>query len=199
MMWHQLRDPLKLAAFLWPEAVFYDKQREIIQSVETDDETYVVAGNQLGKDYVAAFIVLSFFLRHHPVKIVTTSATSRHLTTLWGEMDRLIRTSRYPLTVENGGPLVYNHMELKKRINGVVEKDTFVVGTVASSENRGEGMAGHHQAHTLFVSDEASGTPDVAYKMAQGWAKRMLIFGNPNPCSNFFRRGVKAGNLLKVA
>lgn len=190
------RDPLVLARLLWPDVKFYREQRDIIYSVENDDETYCYAGNMLGKDFVAGFIALSYFLRHHPVKIVTTSANDKHLNTLWGEMDRFIRTSRIPLIREKGGPLVYNFRELRKIVGGIVEKDTYCLGMVATNENRGEGLSGHHAKHTLWICDEASGVPDVAYSAAQGWAKHMLIIGNPNATTNFFYRAYKSGSLL---
>ena len=44
----QLRDPLKFSQHLWPSIQFYKQQREIIRSVVENDETVVVAGNQLG-------------------------------------------------------------------------------------------------------------------------------------------------------
>jgi hypothetical protein len=42
------RDPLQLAEIMWPGVRFYDKQREILQSVVDNDETVVVAGHMLG-------------------------------------------------------------------------------------------------------------------------------------------------------
>lgn len=191
-------DPLALKELLWPKAQFYDKQRQMIYSVEDDDETYVVAGNQLGKDFTAGFIVLSFMLRRlclGNVKVVTTSVKADHLDVLWGEIDRWIRTSAQPLTADKGGPLVYLHQEIRPVVGGAEEKDSYIKGQVSK---KGEGMAGHHAASTLLVVDEASGVDDVVYSMAQGWAKRMLVFGNPNPApqTQFFHKGVKAGNLL---
>jgi len=49
-----LADPIRFAQVMWPtegqgRVVFYDKQVEIIYSVEECPETFVVAGNQLGK------------------------------------------------------------------------------------------------------------------------------------------------------
>ena len=41
-------DPFHLKEALWPDVKFFDKQRQIIQSVEKNSETVVVAGNQLG-------------------------------------------------------------------------------------------------------------------------------------------------------
>jgi hypothetical protein len=44
----QVLDPFKLAKMCWPHVSFYAKQREIIRSVEDNDETFVSAGNMLG-------------------------------------------------------------------------------------------------------------------------------------------------------
>jgi hypothetical protein len=33
--------------------------------------------------------------------------------------------------------------------------------------------------------------------MAQGWAKRMLFLGNPNPCDSFYRKMCDAGDLVR--
>jgi hypothetical protein len=64
-------------------------------------------------------------------------------------------------------------------------------------------MLGHHVAdtgdgipRTLFVADEASGVDDVSYDRSDTWARRKLVIGNPYPTQNFFRRGVKSGDML---
>lgn len=189
-------DPLWLAEYLWPDVTFYDKQIEIIESAWRDDETYVKAGNMLGKDFVGGFIALAFFLMHHPCKIVTTSVNQDQLDVLWGEMDRFIRTSRQPLSDDMGGPLRINHMDIRKVVNGTVEEDSYLKGIVATSTKRGEGLSGHHQANTLAIIDEASGVSDVSHKMIRAWAKHILVIGNPHECNNFFRRGCRDGSLL---
>jgi hypothetical protein len=63
-------------------------------------------------------------------------------------------------------------------------------------------MQGHHIAEvgdriprTLWIADEASGVDDLGYKAADTWARRKLVIGNPYPCTNFFRAGVKGGDL----
>ena len=56
------KDPLKCKQMLWPNISFYDKQKDMILSVRDNKETIVTAGNMLGKDFVAGFIVLWFFL-----------------------------------------------------------------------------------------------------------------------------------------
>lgn len=190
-------DPLRLAAELWPGVTFYRKQLEVIYSVERNAETYVTAGNKLGKDFVAGFICLSLFLRCVKVgktcRIVTTSVAEHHLKVLWAEIARFATTARAPLLAEDGGPLLMYHLEIRRAAEAAAKNPmSYLVGRVSQ---KGEGLAGHHADVTLFVADEASGIDDVAYEMAQGWAKRMLIFGNPNTCNNFFRRGVEAGDL----
>ncbi len=189
----KIADPVKFARILWPEVRFYSKQVEIIHSVLQNDETVVHAGNQLGKDFVAGFICLYYFLLHREVRVVTTSVKDDHLRVLWGEIGRFVMTSKYPLTIDKGGPLIFNYRDIKKVVNGVECEISYLRGMVSE---RGEGMAGHHAAHTLLVIDESSGVDDVVYTQGATWAKRMLIFGNPNPCANFFFKSVESGDIL---
>lgn len=189
---HTMRDLKKV---LWPHYHFYDKQWEIIQSVETNVETYVPAGNMLGKDFTTGFIVVARFLLKKTTRIVTTSVKDEHLNVLWGEIGKFIQTSKYPLDVRKGGPLIVNHREIRKVVHGERCPISYLKGMVSGS-NEGEGLAGHHAPDTLGVGDEASGLDDKVYKQFQGWAKRMLFIGNPFDCNNFFKRGVTAGDLL---
>ncbi len=192
-------DPLRVIKFLWPHVHLYGKQREIIQSLWANDETLVPAANMMGKDYVAAYGIITFFLTRHPCRIVTTSVKDSHLDVLWGEIGRAIDTCKYPLSVRAGGPLEILQRKLRKVVNGEVCKLSYVRGLVADDMNA---MQGHHIANigdgiprTMFVVDEAAGVRNEYYDMAATWANRMYIFGNPNPCKNFFWRGVKAGDV----
>lgn len=198
----RLSDPVKFAKYVWPDVVFYKQQRDIIYSVQNNDETFVVAGNMLGKDFVAGFISLHFFLTRSPCRVVTTSVDHTQLEgVLWGEIRRFINTATIPLKSQNGGPLIVNHLHIRKQdahknICGI----SYLIGRVAA---KGEGMLGHHVAEmgdgiprTLFIADEASGVDDVSYQRAGTWCKRMLVIGNPYPCDNFFKRRVKEGDLV---
>lgn len=185
-------DPIKFGKFCWPDITFYRQQREIIYSVRDNDETFVPAGNMLGKDFVAAFIALWFFVSRHPCRVVTTSVDGTQLeSVLWGEIRRFVQSSRYEL------PIVNNHLHIRKVVKGQVDGLSYLLGRVAA---KGEGMLGHHIAktgdgivRTLFIADEASGVEDISYDRADTWAERKLVIGNPYPCTNFFFRGVKAG------
>ena len=190
-------DPVELIKLLWPDITLYDKQREILYSLCDDDETIVPAGNMLGKDFIAGLAVLWFFLTRHPCRIITTSVDSTQLeSVLWGEIRRFIHSSKYPLTKDNGGPLLVNHLHLRKIHKGNICGLSYVLGRVAGAE--GEGMLGHHIAktgdnipRTLAVGDEASGLPDIYKNKFDTWADRQLYIGNCYPCENFFKRAVQ--------
>lgn len=189
---------MEVKEVLWPQVTFYSKQLEVIRSVEENDETFVPAGNMLGKDFVAGFLAVAYLLSRHPVRVVSTSVKDDHLRILWGEILRFVQTAKFKLRAEDGGPLIVNHREIKKMYRGEVCPTSYLIGCVSE---KGEGMAGHHAPNTFFLGDEASGIEDVAFTQADTWAsagdrhKRKLIIGNPNPCTNFFNRGVKDGDL----
>ncbi len=198
MNFSELKDPVRFKNFFWPDVMFYDKQWDIIHSIEQNNETYVIAGNKLGKDFVAGFICLWFFLTRDPVRIITTSVAERHLRVLWDEIMRYVQTCKYPLEKEKGGPLVINHMDIRKVFTSGKNRGEFVpisylLGQVSE---KGEKMAGHHAKHTLFIGDEASGIANVAYSMSQGWTKRHFLFGNANTSHNFFQQAVEAGDIV---
>lgn len=196
----RLRDPRTFLKILWPDVRFYKKQWEVVESVRDNDETIVVAGNMLGKDFISAFIVLWFFMTRHPCRVVTTSADYQQLdAVLWGEIRRFIQTSKFPLDSKEGGPIINNHLHLKKIVNGSVCGFSYCMGRVAQ---KGEGMLGHHVEEkgdgiprTLFLADESSGVDDLSWERADTWAKRKLAIGNPYQCNNFFFRGVEEGSI----
>lgn len=189
-------DPIKFAKLLWPHINFYKEQREIIYSVWNNSETIVPAANMMGKDFVSAAIVIMFFLTRTPCRIVTTSAKDEHLKVLWGEMKRFIQESKYPLDEKEGGPLLVNHREIRKKVNGSFCPLSYVTGMVASSDSMAS-MQGHHVAdigdgvpRTLAVIDESSSSKDDYYKMMKTWCSSLLAIGNTWPCSNFFYRSI---------
>jgi hypothetical protein len=194
-----LKDPVKFGKCFWPHVTFYREQIDIIRSVESNIETYVKAGNMLGKDFVTAFIVLYFFLTRHPCRVITTSVDSSQLEgVLWGEIRNFIATSRIPLTHDKGGPIIDNHLHLRKVVKGKTCGLSYVLGRVAK---KGEGLLGHHIAdrgdgipRTLAIGDEASGLDDDVHTRCTTWAKRLLFIGNPYPCSNFFKKYCQEGD-----
>jgi hypothetical protein len=190
-------DPMEFAYQMWPANMvrFYPKQEEIIYSVENNFETFVHAGNMLGKDFVAGHIALSYFLRYPVVRIITTSVRDKHLDVLWAEIHRCIETCRFPLLSTQGGPLYLKHRNITKYRGGVRCPVSYMQGMVSDKQ---EGLAGHHAPFTLAILDEASGVSDEAYTQVQTWAKRILVIGNPMNCNGFFYRCCKQGNILDI-
>lgn len=191
----QVIDPVKFISACWPDVILAPHQREILYSVRDNDETFVSAGNGLGKDFIAALVTLWWFVSRRPARVVTTSVKHDQLNdVLWGELRRFINTSRMKL------PIQYNHMKIRQvKNNGAFVDLTELVGQVI---NQGEGLLGRHLPkdihRTLVVFDEASGISDTTYKSVETWAHTKLIIGNPWPCANFFYKGVKAGDLIPV-
>lgn len=204
-------NPVKLARELWPDVRFYKEQRDILYSVWNDSETIVPAGHMLGKDFVTGACCLLFFLTRSPCRIFTTSVDGRQLeAVLWGEIRRFIQTCRFPLEASRGGPLVINHLNIRKMINGQLCPLSYLKGGVSA---KGEGLSGHHIAktgdgipRTLFVADEASGADQEVFTKYPEWAHRVLIIGNPYECNNYFKWAVegnpegtdKGGNIPRV-
>lgn len=193
-------DPLEFASILWPDVKFYKRQKDVIYSVEENDETFVYAGNQLGKDFVAGFIALSYFLRYPVVRIITTSVKDDHLRVLWSELDRFIKTAKYPIVrgtydgVRTGtsGPLVVNHRDIHKYVNGRRCSISYMRGMVSE---RAEGLAGHHAPYTLALVDEASFMSKQIYDQLATWAKRILCIGNPMETTGPFFEAWKRGDM----
>lgn len=195
--------PLALHKLFWPDTYFYDKQIEVIESVARNSVTVVVAANKVGKDFVAAWIALTYFLWPtlygecgQTARVICTSVRSDHLRVLWGELLKHIERCIIPLA---GGLLRINKFEIRKiGLDGKLCAQSYIRLTTSK---HGEGLSGHHADATLFVADEASGVADVAWDASRGWAKRSLIFGNPVPTRNFFWRLSEGGegvNVLRI-
>ena len=107
-------DPVEYQVKCWPHVHLYNKQREILYSVMENEETFVPAGNALGKDFVAALCALWFFCTRRPARVVTTSVKYDQLNdVLWGEIRNFIHTSVIQL------PIQYNHLHIRQiRNNG---------------------------------------------------------------------------------
>lgn len=196
----RIADPVAFQQWMWPEWTFYDKQWETVLSAEQDKQTVCPAGNMLGKDLIAGHIAVSQFCRYgnggaknyDTVRVVCSSVDEPQLKhVLWGEIKRWIQSMKYDVGLQ-----VREGMDVRKTLNGEVDPISYLLCRVASKENDGAGLLGHHATWTLGIIDEASGfTHDFKLKM-DAWAKHLLIIGNPYPCENFFKYAVKGGDPL---
>ena len=203
-----LVDPVQFCRAVWPHENMYDKQREFLYSLRDDDESVVPAANMMGKDFALARAVIWFFVtrpwyhfklpKHGPCRIVTSSAKDEHLIVLWGEMKNAVRTSKYPMLVDQGGPLLMNHREIFWIDPQTQERCelSYIKGMVSSDESMAS-LGGHHIPNvgdgvprTMWACDESSSAKDEYKKMTSPWANRMAIIGNTYDCNNFFKRAV---------
>jgi hypothetical protein len=190
-----LQDPVRFTALCWPDIRLYDRQVEIMYSLRDNDETIVVAGNQLGKDFITGLLVLWFFCSRSPCRIITSSSGQVQLVSvLWGEMRRFLNTTQHPLPLEVNEGVIF-----QRNPDGTRVANSYIRGVVT---NVPENLQGHHLARgannfprTLIIFDEASSIEDQYYDAADTWAHRKLIIGNPLPCTNFFYRHVKAKSI----
>lgn len=146
----------------------------------------------MSKDFVAGFICLWYFFSPVETRIVTTSVKASHLDVLWGEINRWINRSRFPLREEDGGPLRCTHQLVRKIVGGRLCPRSYIQGMVSAKP---EGLQGHHAERTLFVVDEASGSDDVVFEMGETWARKQLLFGNPLNVTSRFARMCKEGDI----
>lgn len=199
-----ITDPFSFLAFNWPDIHLTIPQSKILDSIVDNHTTVVPAGNDQGKDFIAAFICVWFFCSRSPCKVVTHSVDQPQLKgVLWGEMKRFIQTSKHKLPLNVREDMFMQYI----RPDGSADPLSYLIGRVT---RKGEGLLGHHVPNTesdrmpdgrmlprtLFVADEASGVDDEAWEKASTWAHRMLAIGNPYPTTNFFYKAVKQGDII---
>lgn len=169
-----------------------------MESVRDNDDTIVIAGNQLGKDFISGLISLWFFCSRRPARVVTSSVKFDQLNdVLWGEIRNFISTASQPL------PIHYNHMKIRQTYNdGRMVDKSELVGQVVSTE---EGLLGRHLARlihmgqtlptTLVIFDECSGVENGVWDKCSTWSHRRLAIGNPFDCENFFKKAYEQGDI----
>jgi hypothetical protein len=198
-----LLDPFQFLAMCWPDIRLTIPQQRIVRSIVENHTTVVPAGNDQGKDFIAAFICIWFFCSRSPCKVVTHSVDQPQLKgVLWGEMKNFIETSKHKLPLHVREDM---HMDYL-RPDGTAMPRTYLIGRVT---RKGEGLLGHHVPNTesdrmadgrmlprtLFVADEASGVDDEAWEKVDTWAHRKLAIGNPYPTTNFFYKATRKGDI----
>lgn len=186
-------DPVEFQKKCWPHITLYQQQKEVLYSLQDNIETFVPAGNELGKDFIAAMAIIWFTCTRRPVRGLATSVEGGQLEdVLWGEIRRLMDESEVHL------PLQYNHLLLRQ-----IRKDGSKVplcefrGKVAEKGEAllGRHLPGHDLPRTMLMIDEASGVDNSVYETATTWADRILVVGNPYECTNFFYNAVKNGDI----
>lgn len=137
------RDVLKIAC------ITPDQERVVLAILEPPYRVLVKSGHNIGKTFLAAWLVNWWFDTRDPGIAVTTAPTQRDvIDLLWTEV-RLQR-ARAGLPIHFIGPSA-PHMQ--------THQEHYAKGFTAS---KGESFQGRHRPNMLFVFDEAEGV-DAAY------------------------------------
>ena len=177
--------------FLGGKCIF-DKQRQILESLRDNKETYVKACHDSTKTWTAARAVL-YWLYAYPnsSKVLTTAPTwSQIEDNLWREVRSAHEGAKFPL----GGRLLKTEFDLAPQ--------WFAKG---QSSDRGVNIQGMHSENMLVIVDEADGVPAETWNALDGLLtsanSRLLAIGNPFDSSSEFKKrvdGVRSGRSKKV-
>ena len=97
------RDPVGFIKLCWPEAVLWEKQVEVAESIVGHKRVTVRSGHGVGKSWLMARLAIWFLTVFKPSKVITTAPTWTQVEkVLWGEISAAYRSSRIPL----GGELL---------------------------------------------------------------------------------------------
>lgn len=194
-----VNDPVGFARDFFPTLRLTEYQRDILQSVADNPETWVYSGHKLGKTAVAALVALWFFLTRRG-RVYLIARTEKNLeTALWPAVVKLIQQAAIrdpesaepkPLLDANGTP-VKPPFELKVNQlliqtiepDGTSDPNYFVRGFL---QNDPEAISGQHlprdkdgRATVLVIVDEASNQEPWLYETVTAYAHRILEIGNP--------------------
>lgn len=146
-------------------------QAEIVTSIAENQETFVVTGHSVGKDFLAGRVVPWWICTRKGVVLTTAVKALQVEKILWGEVRSAYKSALAPL----GGRL----MPAAARWDGTGPKH-YALGMTANEVNA---LAGFHADNVLGLVDEAAGVPDFAQEALMGCAvgadDRLAYFGNP--------------------
>lgn len=179
-----------LGANLW------DKQREIVQSVEDNELTAVASCRSIGKSFIAARIAIAWLHTHTRSVVITTAPTYRQVRhVLWREIRSAYDHSPTDLM---GRPLT-DRLE--------ISADWYAMGFSAESTAAADQWAGFHAENILIIVDEAASVSERVFEgldsmLASGNA-HMLTIGNPTSSSGRYHESFHGArtywNTIKVS
>lgn len=192
-------NPVAFARDFFPTVKLAPYQRDILESVAKNPETWVYSGHKLGKTMVAALVALWFFLTRRG-RVYLIARTEKNLeTALWPALVKLIQQAAIrdpdshepkPLMDPNGNP-VRPPFDLKTiqllvqtiEPDGSSDPNFFIRGFL---QNDPEAISGQHlplqddgTPTVLVIVDEASNQEPWLYDTITAYAHRVLEIGNP--------------------
>lgn len=171
----------------------WSKQREILTSVQANQQTAVHSCHEVGKSFIAATTVCWWLDTHLPgeARVVTTAPTAPQVKAiLWHEINRLHRSAGLPGRTNLTEWYMANEMVAFGR---------------KPSDHNNSAFQGVHARYFLVVLDEACGIPiqlwNAASTLAANEHSRVLAIGNPDDPSGEFAANCRADsgwNVIKI-
>jgi phage terminase large subunit len=171
-----IKDPVLFATQILG-ANLWDREVEILRSIQRYRRTAIKASHGVGKTFTLAQAVLWWLARYNDGIVLTTAPTRRQVETqLWSEIHRVAARSKFGLPEINATKLKFRG------------EDNFALGL---STNRAENFQGYHGKHMLIIADEApgleSGIWDAIAGAMAGGKVHVVMAGNPLlPAGAFF-------------
>ncbi|KPJ59095.1 MAG: hypothetical protein AMJ46_12575 [Latescibacteria bacterium DG_63] len=168
----------------WPEQV------RILEAVRDHKEVAVRSCHGIGKDWIAARVVLWFLYTHRPSIVISTGPTDRQVKgILWKEIGIAHSRARFPLA----GRCLTQELKL--------DRDWWAWGFTAPHKDP-ERFQGFHESNVLVVVDEACGVSQEIYLAIDGVltssnAKKLEI-GNPTDVLTPFGESFKTPGIHKI-
>ncbi|MGP0075288.1 MAG: hypothetical protein ACLPWF_25530 [Bryobacteraceae bacterium] len=171
----------------WLGRTLWRKQRDILRSVLTHQQTAVAGCHGSGKTFAASGLPLYWLTRWQKRdasgrlksdgKIFNTAPTMRQVKLLWEEVALARRSSRQLQWMPE--PYTFG---LK------IDEGNYGLG---ASSSRGVNLSGFHSGHVLIIADECPGIPSDIWAAIEGIRSsgyvRVLKLGNPiMPLGDFF-------------
>ncbi len=185
----------KLKPIAWVREVLggepWSAQQKILTAVKDHREVAVKSCHGIGKDWIAARVVLWFLYNHKPSIVISTAPTLRQVRgILWKEISVAHRNAHYDL----GGKMLTQELKL--------DSDWWAWGFTAP-ERDPDRFQGFHEENVLVVIDEAAGISPEIYTAIEGIMSsvnaRKLEIGNPTDPVTPFAESFKTPGIHKIS
>jgi len=150
-------------------------QEEIIKAVSLFDKVSVSSGHSLGKDYIAARLILWFLYTFYPSIVIATAPTSRQVEkVIWGELGEAFYRSKHKL----GGRLLTKELIVDEKMKW------YATGFTTKDVRKTQGkFQGFHGKNVFLLFSEAQAIEDSIWGQAEslmiGEFVRWIAIGNP--------------------
>lgn len=166
-------DPDKFNTLFLKRSPYWERQKEVCQSVAEYRVTVVYSGNMVGKDYVVGGIPHWWLYTRPDSLVIVTGPTQTTLGTVtWKEIRRAANGAAIPMG---------SRVTLGAKSSPLqVEVDANGWGALGYSTTSVERASGQHAEHLLVVVEEASGVEDEIWDAIESLGyDRLLVIGNP--------------------